>query len=189
MTPPPLLAAVAAALLLGACTTPPAPQDLPADRPVDLEADRRGDLPVDRPADFALEYGWTTGTIPPPYNHSRHLEITPSGAATYTAERRYVEDDPSTTVSFDLEAADLDRLYADLEAAGAFQSWTQEDNPPVGGGSWWLRMTAGGDVTEVPSFVVGDQYEVKNRVEAVLDGAIPPAAQAQIDAWLEGPGQ
>ncbi|MEM0962629.1 MAG: hypothetical protein AAGK21_08860 [Bacteroidota bacterium] len=136
----------------------------------------------ERPDDFSVEARWRTGSLPPPYHHSEHITISPAGDGVLRGETAY-GDGPSETWTFQLGEDDLDRLYDDLREAGLFRSWREDTNPPVGGGSWWADVTAGGDTTEIPSFPRGGWGD-KQRVEDVLRSAVPSATWSAHASWL-----
>ena len=155
-----------AALVLGACTS-------------------SAQLPSERPADFALAYGWSTGSIPPPHSYSRRLEVAPDGSGTLQTSLNYVDGDPDTMLAFQLSDADLDALYADLVATGGLgRSWGS-GNPPPGSRSAWIDVTANGATTEVPSYV-SRRHQLKQQMIDVVEGAVPTDVLEAERAWLAG---
>ena len=137
----------------------------------------------DRPADFAVAYGWSSGSLPPRYHHRHRLEVAADGAGTLLAETAY-GDGPSQSWTFSLTDAERDALYAALRDGDAFQAWREDDNPPVGGSSWWAELRAGGAVTEIPGFVRRGQADGKDALADVLRGAVPASVWAEHLNWL-----
>ncbi|HLT46298.1 MAG TPA: hypothetical protein VK002_03645 [Rubricoccaceae bacterium] len=152
------------ALLLGACTAVP---------------------PADRPDDFAVRYDWNTGSLPPPYHYRHVIEVGPDGAGTATVTLSYGEG-PSRAVPFQLDAAALDALYADLHAEGLFSTtWREESDPPVGGSFGRVTATADGRTVEVPPFVVRGQRAAADRIAERIRAVVPASVQSDLDAWRE----
>jgi hypothetical protein len=140
-----------------------------------------------RPADFSLLYNWYEGSLPPPYHYEYSLAIGPDGAGTLTLIPDYPGPDvPVWTETFALTPADLDALYANLVALGAFSTeWEEEEGPPVGGSHDTLALTAHGQTVTIPSFVVSEQSGTQGEISAVVNGLVPPAAWATLDAQRE----
>ncbi len=135
------------------------------------------------PEDFAVSYGWSTGSIPPPHNYTRCVEIAASGEGSVEVAMLF---GPTKTWAFQVGGTRSSLLYEALREAGVFsRHWREDRNPPVGGSSAWLDVTADGSVTEIPRFVVGSQTEAAEAAHAAVQRAIPGDVQAEVFAWLQ----
>ena len=140
-------------------------------------------VPDAPPADFAVTAGWSTGSLPPQYHHSWRLDVATDGAGTLAAETGY-GDGPSRTWTFRLADTDRDSLYTSLLTGDAFRAWSEDRDPPVGGASWWARIQAGGETTEIPHFVTRRQNADKESLERVMRKAVPASVWAEHLNWL-----
>lgn len=160
----PLLVVLLLALALGGCAASP-------------------NAPATRPADFALSFVDQSGSVPPPYAYTKRMTLAPDGAGTYEVEISY--GGPSRTWEFSLTSAEMDALYARVRDAGAFiRGWRADDNPPAGGGSFWLDATAAGQTVEVPAYVVGSLNGPRADVEDAARTAVPAALSLEAQSWM-----
>ncbi len=136
------------------------------------------------PADAALVYEWNTGSLPPAYHRTETIRVAPDGAASLEVQRSY-GGGLSQTWPFRLDDAARQRLYAALQEAGLGTRWREESDPPIGGASWTASVTADGQTTRVPSFVVPRQQGAKERVGEAVRAVVPDSVAAARDAWLE----
>jgi hypothetical protein len=136
--------------------------------------------PLDtRPADFNLIYEWHEGSLPPPYHYEYAITIKPDGQGQIVMVPDYDFSNPPTwTETFTLTPAALDQFYRLLIDKGLFtQHWQAQDQPPVGGGSDSVQVTAHGQQIEIPSFVIAAQ------AAAAEDIATAVRALAPQDLW------
>ena len=138
-------------------------------------------LPATYPDDFAVAYEWNTGPVSPEYFRTETLDIASSGEGRLASARQEERHE----VSFRLTPAQMQALYADLRAAGVAGPFREPTGPmPVGGSSWELMVTADGATVRVPSAGASRDAATKERLTRVLEGAVPAATRAEMDAWI-----
>ena len=112
-------------------------------------------------------------------------------AADGTVTITFVPDYPGAEVpewveTLNLEAAQMDALYATVTANGLFTTdWQPTDGPPVGGSSYDLTATANGATVDVPSYVVDEQDAAADALSATMNALIPPALWDDLNARRE----
>lgn len=96
------------------------------------------------------------------------------------------EDVPVWAETFSVEPAQLDALYQLLLDNGLFEnSWQQETEPPVGGSSQSVAITAHGQEITIPAYAVEAQQEAANRIHAAIEALVPESIWAQLNAQKE----
>ncbi len=140
--------------------------------------------PISRPDDFALTYEWVEGSLPPPYHYEYVIRLTASGQGEVIMTPDYPADDvPVWTETFSLPADQFDQLYATMAAEGLLtQAWQAQGDPPVGGSSEWLTVTAAGRLIEIPAFVVPAQASRAEAIYAALRSAVPETIWSKLEA-------
>lgn len=150
--------------------------------------------PTTAPADFALAYSWSAGSLPPPYHYSYQIVITADGAGSMRMTPNYDGPDvPTWTETFVLSTEERDALFGALAAQGLLRErWRDDPQPPVGGSSALLQVTANNRVIRVPSAVVANQQPAAAAIHALVEAQVPPAIweqlQAQRDAYVAEQG-
>ncbi|MGB3543312.1 hypothetical protein [Rubrivirga sp.] len=129
-------------------------------------------LPDQRPADFALEYGRISGSVPPPSDYTRLVEVDPSGAGALTVAMRYVPGDREVTVPFVPDAVAMDRLYQDVAHSGAFVWRLRDAEPSPGSSPWWVAVAVDDRVIEA-SVLSSGGYKAGMRLRAIVDATLP----------------
>ena len=150
-------------LLLNACTPTPTPPPSPTP------------FPTTPPADFQLIYTESNGALPPPYayRYTITLNTTQESEISY---RIYTDrgDDIISTESFSLEANQLTPLYDTLLAINAFtQPWDASDDPPDGGSTDKLQITAYGQQLLIPPFVQSEHSAEIKALYQQIEAAVP----------------
>ncbi len=140
-----------------------------------------------RPADFTVTYDWMEGSLPPPYHYAYTIAVAADGTVTLTYMPDYAGPDvPVWTETVNLDAAQMDTLYAALLSDGLFSTnWQADDGPPVGGSSYTLIATANGVTVTVPSYVVADQSAAADALAATVNALIPSATWDALNAQRE----
>jgi hypothetical protein len=143
--------------------------------------------PGTRPGDFSVRYDWFEGSLPPPYHYEYTITLAPEGAGTLTMVPDYPGDAvPVWTETFTVDAAVLDGLYRQLIDSGAFTiRWRKEDDPPVGGSSFSMTLTASGDTVTIPSFVVPSQAAAQSDIAAAIVSVVPAEVWSRLEAQHE----
>jgi hypothetical protein len=147
------------------------------------------EAPVDttRPADFSARYDWSEGSLPPPYHYEYIIHLDPSGAGLVEMVPDYPGDGvPIWTETFTVEPAALDAFYSQLVLAGAFSTqWREVDDAPVGGSHYAVTLTANGQTTEIPRFVVADQAAAQSTISEEFVALVPQAIWDKFDSQRE----
>ncbi len=133
--------------------------------------------PLDtRPADFNLVYEWQEGSLPPPYHYEYTITIDPAGQGQIVMVPDYAFSNPPTwTETYALTSAALDQLYRLLIDKGLFTlRWQAQDQPPVGGSSHSLHVTAHGQQITIPSFVIQTQANAAEDISMAIHALVPP---------------
>lgn len=140
-----------------------------------------------RSEDFNVVYEWQEGSLPPPYHYEYTITVTPDGEGTIVMTPDYpAEGVPVWTETFALEPAHMDALYQLLVSNGLFHnSWQQESEPPVGGSSQSIVITAHGREITIPTFVSAAQQEAASRIHAAMEALVPETIWAQLNAQRE----
>ncbi len=128
-----------------------------------------------RPADFNLVYNWQEGSLPPPYHYEYTITIQPDGQGQIVMIPDYSSrQTPSWTETFTVTATTLDQFYRLLIDKGLFaQRWQAQSEPPVGGSSDSLEVTAHNRQINIPSFVIAAQATAANDIAAAVRGLVP----------------
>lgn len=144
-------------------------------------------MPAQRPADFSVAYNWQEGSLPPPYHYEYSITITGNGQGDVVMTPSYpAEHVPRWQESFQVTAADLDRLYQRFVDQGLFtHSWKTETNLRVGGSSEWIKVVAGETVVEIPRQVVAGQEAAATEIYAAVKALVPPAQWAKLETQLK----
>jgi hypothetical protein len=140
-----------------------------------------------RPDDFSLQYEWREGSLPPPYHYEYTISIAPDGRGQVVMVPDYPSDKvPTWTETFTLQPAQLDTLYQSLVEQGLFrQSWRAQDNPPVGGSSQSLVITAQGKTVVLPAYVLIEQEAAAEEIYAAVMALVPKPIWDKLNAQRE----
>ncbi len=119
-----------------------------------------------RPADFAVVYTWQAGSMPPPYHHEYSIHIGPQTECRIVFLPDYPSDaTPRWKETFPVANEILDELHRlILENDLARKEWPEDQVNAIGGSQDWIKITADGDTTLVPSWASKDE-----RVSSVYD--------------------
>jgi hypothetical protein len=130
---------------------------------------------TERPDDFSLAYHWQEGSLPPPYHYEYTITLQPEGRGQIEMIPDYAFEEPPTwTKTFSVSFSDLDQLYGLRIREGFFQTnWRAQSDPPVGGSSDSLVVTAYSNEIEIPSFVLFEQEEAQSRIVAAIQALVP----------------
>lgn len=146
------------------------------------------DVATTLPSDFALEYFWAEGSVPPPYHNEYEITIGEGGAGSIVYRADYEPTDQEWTESFTVSEAVRQELYAAMVEADLFtRSLAEDDDPPIGGSSAELNVTADGEVTEVPAFPQDSSGldELYESVEALVPEALWTTFEAQRQEFID----
>jgi len=128
------------------------------------------------PEDFSVQYWWREGSLPPPdhYEYSICLSSGQEGSIIFYPDYP-MENPPVWTEYFSVDAESLQQLYALIIENELFgKTWTEIEDPPLGGSLEWLEVIAGGDRIIVPSAI--------NESQVVED--IYSQIRALVPAWI-----
>lgn len=139
------------------------------------------------PNDFRILYEWQEGSLPPPYHYEYTITIEPDGRGQIVMVPDYPSDDvPTWTETFDLSRAELDTLYRFLMGQGLFtHSWRAQDDPPVGGSSQSLIVTAHEQEIVIPSYVIPAQDAAAREISAAIVAMVPKPIWEKLNAQRE----
>jgi len=140
-----------------------------------------------RPDDFSLTYHWQEGSLPPPYHYEYTIAIQPDGQGQIEMLPDYPSDQtPVWKEVFTITEDDLDQLYALLLENDFFQTnWAAQSDPPIGGSSEQLTVTAQGAEYTIPSFVVANQQNAASEVMAAINALVPQDIWDRLDLQRE----
>jgi len=132
------------------------------------------------PADFTVVYHWAAGSMPPPYHYEYEIRITPPDRGEMVFWPGYpAGGTPQWRETFRVASKELSRLYTLLRRQGVFiTQWRVPDEPPIGGATAWLSVTANGQRVDVPPLVVPEQAAPLSVVYKAIRGLVPP------DLWV-----
>jgi hypothetical protein len=120
---------------------------------------------VTRPADLSIQYEWQEGSLPPPYHYEYTITVSSAGQGTIVLIPDYPADGvPIWTENFAVSPAQMDALYQLFLTNGLFENSWQETDPPVGGSSQSIAITAHGQEITIPTYVIEAQQEAANRI-------------------------
>src|SRR6266487_6876454 len=137
-----------------------------------------------RPDDLAVEYQWRAGSMPPPYHYEYMFTIKPNGQSQIV----FIPDYPSAAApqwveSLMIEEERLDELYRVMVENGLFtRKWRQTDNPPVGGSSQSLAVTARGKRVLVEDYLVSEQQAPAEKMYAAVRALVPKDVWERLQA-------
>jgi hypothetical protein len=155
---------------------------------ISCSALNRKPAPVDtRPDDFLIEYEWVEGSLPPPYHYEYTIRIGSSGMGEVEMIPDYPSDQtPVWVEELSIEEVDLDQLYRRMVEKGIFpQDWRARDDPPVGGSSEWLSVTANGREFEIPAYVVSSQELAVSEIYTTIRSLVPQAIWEKLNTQRE----
>jgi hypothetical protein len=140
-----------------------------------------------RPDDFHILYEWQEGSLPPPYHYEYTITISPTGAAEIVMIPDYPSDEtPAWTESFTVDSAQMDALYDTLITNGLLDhNWSAQDDPPVGGSSQSVTITANDQQIEIPSFVLPEQQSSAAAIHAAIEALVPQEIWDRLNAQRE----
>lgn len=128
-----------------------------------------------RPQDFSIVYQLNPGSVPSPYYHEITINVAPSGKGEIQLVPDYPNEGvPQWTESFDADAGQLDALYGLLEEESALtRNWQSPAPLKLGVPNETIRITAEGRQMEIPSQVVKDQTQLRNRISKAIKALVP----------------
>jgi hypothetical protein len=144
--------------------------------------------PLDtRPPDFNLVYEWQEGSLPPPYHYEYTITIEPDGQGQIVMIPDYASDTtPEWSETFTVAPAVLDPFYRLLIDKGLFtQRWQAQSDPPVGGSSDSLQVTAHGRQFSIPSFVSAAQAAAAEDIATAVRTLVPQDLWDKLNAQRE----
>ncbi len=147
-----------------------------------------GNVVKTKPADFNVQYNWVEGTVPPPYHYEYTVTVDAKGQGQVVMIPGYGpgEGVPTWTEPFQVQPADLDAFFKLLRDKGMFSTgWKARNDPPVGGSSDWLQVTADGKVYSIPSYVVAGQAQAAEEICAAARALAPQAVWDKLEAQRE----
>ena len=129
----------------------------------------------DRPQDFSIAYQLNPGSLPSPYYHEITINVDPSGKGEIELIPDYPKEGvPQWTESFEADAGRLDALYGLLvDEAALTIDWRTPTPLRLGAPSEIIRITAQGQQMEIPSQVVKDQVELRDKIAKAVKGLVP----------------
>jgi hypothetical protein len=139
------------------------------------------------PTDFALVYVWREGSLPPPYHYSYQITLNADGTGMIAFTPDYAGPAvPTWEEPFQLSAADLATFYQALVDEGLLRErWRAESDPPVGGSSAELQVTANRRAITIPSFVVERQQGQAVAIHTLIEAQVPEPIWAKLRAQHE----
>jgi hypothetical protein len=156
----------------------------PLEPPLDMDT---------RPADFSFEYNWSEGSLPPPYHYEYLIRLQPvgQGQVVFWPDYPGFAGVPEWVESFSPDSDQLDQLYQIMVDQGLFtEAWKAQDDPPVGGSSEWMAVTAHGQNIEIPAFVLPEQAAAVSEIYTALRSLVPQAIwdklEKQRQEYVEG---
>lgn len=136
------------------------------------------------PADLSLRYDWREGSLPPPYHYEYTITLAADGAGAMTMVPDYpgpgvpVWEEPFTAAPEEVAA-----LYGLMLDQGLLsERWRELDQPPVGGSSASLEVTAGGRTVRIPAFPAEGQQGRAAAIFAAVEAVVPPAIRDDLEA-------
>jgi hypothetical protein len=140
-----------------------------------------------RPDDFSLTYKWQEGSLPPPYHYEYTITVSSAGQGTIVMVPDYPADGvPVWSETFTVEATQMDAFYQLVLTNELFEnSWQQKTDPPVGGSSQSVVITAHSQEITIPTYVIESQQEAANRIHSAIEALVPESIWAQLNAQRE----
>jgi hypothetical protein len=143
--------------------------------------------PSQRPEDFRVLYQWYEGSMPPPYYYQYSIELDATGTAWVTLTPDYPSPNvPSFTENFTVSEQQLDDLFQLMQEQGMMQrTWRTDSDPPVGGSSEALTVTAGGQQYLIPSYPVSNQRQAAGEIISAVKALVPQEIWERLDGLRE----
>ncbi len=128
-----------------------------------------------RPQDFSIAYQLNSGSVPSPYYHEITINVDPSGRGQIQLVPDYQNEGvPQWTESFEADAGKLDALYGLLQEESALTRKWQAPTPlKLGAPNETIRITAQGQQMDIPSQVVKDQMQLRDRISKAIKALVP----------------
>jgi hypothetical protein len=137
-----------------------------------------------RPDDFQAAYHWAAGSMPPPYHYEYSIFVGPGpqGRIVYRPDYDF-EGVPVWEESFPVTDAELEALYTLMAEQGMFtRQWQRQSDPPVGGSSEWLDVTAGGTTYRIPTYVEPRTAANAQAIFGAISALVPQELWTDLDA-------
>lgn len=136
-----------------------------------------------RPGDFSVAYHWENGSLPPPNHYEYTIMIEADGSGQMTLIPDYPGGDvPVWEERFTLSAAQLDALYATLQAHGLMTTDWHQQNPPPGSVLYQMSVTTGGQQVGFTAVVGEDQEEAARVIMDAVYTAVPEEVRSKLQA-------
>jgi hypothetical protein len=129
-----------------------------------------------RPADFSIEYNWSEGSLPPPHHYEYLIRLLSSGPGQVVFWPDYpgFAGVPEWAERFNPSPEQLDQLYRIMLDQGLLtEEWRAEADPPVGGSSEWMAVTADDRQIVIPAFVRTEQSAAASAIYSALRSLVP----------------
>lgn len=129
-----------------------------------------------RPDDFNVTYEWQEGSLPPPFHYEYRITVQPTGQGEVVMVPDYPSEHvPTWTETFNVQPVALDNLYQVMVDNGLFtQNWRAQENPPVGGSSQSMVVTAHGQQITIPVYVVAELETAVTEMYSAVTALVPP---------------
>ena len=136
-----------------------------------------------RPDDFSITYQWQEGSLPPPFHYEYRITLQPTGQGEVVMIPDYPSEQvPTWTETFTVQPVALDNLYQVMVDNGLFtHNWRAQENPPVGGSSQSMVVTAHGEQITIPAYVMPGLETTVTEMYSAVTALVPPNAWATLD--------
>jgi hypothetical protein len=140
-----------------------------------------------RPNDFTIFYEWQEGSLPPPYHYEYNITIQPDGQGQVVMIPDYASSTvPTWTETFTVEQTEMDKLYKLMVDKELFtQEWRAQDQPPVGGSSESMTVTANGKQIEIPVYVIPELADAAAEMYAAVTTLVPETIWDKLNVQRE----
>jgi hypothetical protein len=146
-----------------------------------------GNNPVEFPYDFSTRYYFLSGSLPPKYAFHWYIAINHVGYDTLSLVLGYCSEPdecPTGTVRFDASIAQLNGLYVLMLEEGIFRDhWQVDEDPPCGGSSQAMEVTADSEPYYVPQYVL--DTDAVTPVYQMIWSFVPDGARDSLWAWRD----
>jgi hypothetical protein len=145
-----------------------------------------GSASPESPAGYSVSISSNNGSVPPPYHRATEIEVDAQGRGHYTRRLGYDRNDASQKFErdFQISAEQQAHLGALIEELNVFHSrWQELERPTVGGSSTTIRCTHGNDSIVIPSQLIPEQREARERLAQAVQALVPEEVIKAMTDW------
>ncbi len=135
---------------------------------------------------YSISISSNNGSLPPPHHRATEIQIDGDGHGHYTRRLGYDLADARQRFERDFQiSADqqisLSKLIDELNVLET--PWREIERPNVGGSSTTIRCGNGTHSVVIPSQLIADQREARDRLVTATQALIPKSVLADLAEW------